>query len=112
MTQRRVEALHRLQTVQELFGRGDGGQWSRYERICGEATGQMPGSDELITVVVFSAWDSGASSISSGMESTALFTRHEAEKRLSFYRGIVKISLQDWTHEIESLRRALETRRP
>lgn len=50
---------------------------------------------------------SGASSISSGMESTALFTRHEAEKRLSFYRGIVKISLQDWTSEIESLHRAL-----
>ena len=97
MTLRRTEALHRLQTAQELFGRGDMGQWTRYERGSGDEAARM----------VFSAWDSGASSISSGMESTALFTRHEAEKRLSFYRGIVKISLQDWASEIESLHRAL-----
>jgi len=56
----------------ELFGRGDMGQWSRYERGSGDEAAQ----------IVFSAWDSGASSVFSGMENTELFTRHEAERRL------------------------------
>lgn len=93
----REEALRRLRPAQELFGRGDAGQWSRYER----------NSDETARMV-FSVWDSGASSIFSGMENTALLTRQEAEARLRFLRGIVKASLQDWSQEIEGLRRALE----
>jgi len=68
---RRREALRRLRPPDELFGRGDMGQWSRYERGGNEAA-----------QIVFSAWDSGASSIFSGMENTELFTRHEAERRL------------------------------
>jgi len=94
----RQEAKLNRWAATELFGRGDGGQWSRYER----------GGDETARIV-FSTWDSGASSIFSGMENTTLFTRHEAEVRLSFLRGIAKISLQDWAGETESLRRALET---
>lgn len=96
----REEALRRLRPPSELFGHGDMGQWSRYERD----------SDETARMV-FSAWDSGASSIFSGMENTKLFTRQEAEARMRFLRGIVKASLQDWSQETEGLRRALEEER-
>ncbi len=99
-TRVREEALRRLRPATELFGRGDMGQWSRYERD-GDETAR----------IVFSVWDSGANSIFSGMENTTLFTRHEVEVRLNFLRGITKISLQDWAgaDETKSLRRALET---
>jgi len=93
----REEALRRLRPVGELFGRGDMERWSWYRRDDDDDGGRL----------VFSAWDSGASSIFSGMENTELFTRSEAEARLL----IITQDAGVHSYEIEGLRRVLNLRR-
>lgn len=93
---RREEALRRLQSAQELFGRGDQQQWHRYERDDGRDVSQT----------VFAVWDSGAKSLFSGMENTALFTRPEAEVELTRLMQDADAN----SYEIGALLHAMESR--
>jgi hypothetical protein len=70
---KRREALRRLRPPDdELFGRGNSGQWARYVR----------GNKTFADKTVFAAWDEGSRHVSLGAENTGLFTREQAAEVL------------------------------
>lgn len=78
-----------------LYGRGDAGQWSRFERSDDENT---------VAYAVFQVWEQGERNIFSGAENTALYTQREAEGHLEV---LIKRANTAHDFEIASLRKML-----